>query len=88
MKKLLFVAIAFSATACSSDSSLQDTIYNAVESSTNIAIDSLHNAANKELQRHTGIDSLATRIGAADTINFEREIERGVKRKIIEELSK
>ena len=89
MKKLLFVVtIALSATACSSDNNLQDTLYNVVESGASMAIDSLHNAANKELERHTGIDSLATKIGAEDTINVEREIERGVKRRIIEELSK
>lgn len=88
MKKLLFVAIALSATACSSDNNLQDTLYNVVESSANMAIDSLHQTADRELERHTGIDSLATRIGAADTIDVEREIERGVKRRIIEELSK
>ncbi|MFD2515203.1 hypothetical protein ACFSRY_15120 [Pontibacter locisalis] len=87
MKKLLYVAIALSATACSTENNLQDTLYNAVESGANMAIDSLHQTANKELKRHTGIDSLATKIGAADTINVEREIERGVKRKIIEQLS-
>lgn len=89
MKKLLYVAvIAFSATACSSDNNLQDTLYNVVESGANMAIDSLHNAANKELERHTGIDSLATIIGTVDTIDVEREVEREVKRRIIEELSK
>ncbi|MEJ8804498.1 hypothetical protein [Pontibacter sp. H249] len=88
MKKLLYVAIALSATACSTENNLENTLYNVVESGANMAIDSLHQAANKELERHTGIDSLATKIGAADTINVEREIERGVKRRIIEELSK
>ena len=88
MKKLLYVALALCATACSSENNLQDKLYNVVESSASMAIDSLHHAANKELERHTGIDSLATKIGAADSINIEREIERGVKRRIIEELSK
>ncbi|MEJ8755538.1 hypothetical protein WG947_00905 [Pontibacter sp. H259] len=89
MKKLLYVAIfALSTTACSSENNLEDKLYNVVENSANMAIDSLHHAANKELERHTGIDSLATKIRAADTIDVEREIERGVKRKIIEELSK
>ncbi|WP_299700532.1 hypothetical protein [uncultured Pontibacter sp.] len=88
MKKLLYVAIAVSATACSSDNNLQDTLYNVVESGANMALDSLHHTANKELERYTGIDSLANKIGAVDTINVEREIERGVKRRIIEELSK
>jgi 4-hydroxybenzoate polyprenyltransferase len=89
MKKLLYVAIALCATtACSTENNLENTLYNVVESGANMAMDSLHQAANKELERHTGIDSLATKIGAADTINVEREIERGVKRRIIEELSK
>ncbi|MBC5992276.1 hypothetical protein [Pontibacter cellulosilyticus] len=88
MKKLLYVAIALSATACSTDNNLQDTLYNVAESGATMAIDSLHQAANKELERHTGIDSLATKIGSADTINVEREIERGIKRKLIEQLSK
>lgn len=89
MKKLLYVAaIALGATACSSENDLQDTLYNVVESSANMAIDSLHQAADKELERHTGIDSLATIIRTADTIDVEREVERTVKRKIIEELSK
>lgn len=88
MKKLLYVAIALSATSCSVDNDLQDTLYNVVEAGANMAIDSLHHTANKELERYTGIDSLASKIGAADTMNVEREIERGVKRRIIEELSK
>ena len=88
MKKLLYVAIALCATSCSSDNNLQDTLYNVVEDSASMAIDSLHQAANKELERHTGIDSLATKIRAVDTLDVEREIERGLKRRIIEELSK
>ena len=84
MKKILYVAIALSAVSCSTENNLEDALYNAVESGANMAIDSLHNAANEELKRHTGIDSLASKIKAADTINVERE----VKRKIIEELSK
>ncbi|MDO6391303.1 hypothetical protein Q4E40_14275 [Pontibacter sp. BT731] len=88
MKKLLYVAIALCATSCSSDHNLEDTLYNVVESGATMVMDSLHHTANKELERYTGIDSLANKIGAVDTINVEREIERGVKRRIIEELSK
>lgn len=88
MKKFLYIALAFSAVSCSSDNNLEDTFYNVVESGATMVIDSLHHTANKELERYTGIDSLANKIGAADTINVEREIERGVKRRIIEELSK
>ncbi|NEM99052.1 hypothetical protein [Pontibacter burrus] len=83
MKKILYVAIALCTASCSIDNNLEDTLYNVVESGANMAIDSLHHAANKELERHTGIDSLASKISAADTINVEREI----KRKIIESLS-
>ncbi|SIR02450.1 hypothetical protein [Pontibacter lucknowensis] len=88
MKKLLYVAIALSATACSSENNLQDTLYNIAESGASMALDSLHHTANRELERYTGIDSLANKIGAVDTINVERKIERGVKRRLIEELSK
>ncbi|WP_018477596.1 hypothetical protein [Pontibacter roseus] len=88
MKKLLYVAIVLSATSCSSDNNLQDTLYNIAESGANMAIDSLHHTANKELERYTGIDSLANKVRAIDTINVEREIERGVKRRLIEELSR
>ncbi|MBX0331859.1 hypothetical protein K3G39_01265 [Pontibacter sp. HSC-14F20] len=88
MKKLLYVAIVLSVTSCSSENNLEDTLYNIAESGATMVIDSLHHTANKELERYTGIDSLANRIGAADTINVEREIERGIKRRLIEELSK
>ncbi|SIT77508.1 hypothetical protein [Pontibacter indicus] len=88
MKKLLFVALAFGAASCSSDHNLEDTLYNVAEAGATMVIDSLHHSANKELERYTGIDSLAHKIGAVDTINVEREVEREVKRRIIEELSK
>jgi hypothetical protein len=84
MKKLLYVAIALLTASCSVENDIQDTLYNVVESGANMAMDSLHNAANKELEKHTGIDSLASKIGSADTINVERE----VKREIIRQLSK
>ncbi|MBB6610602.1 hypothetical protein H7F15_06110 [Pontibacter sp. Tf4] len=83
MKKILYVAVALSMASCSADNALEDTLYNVVEAGANMAIDSLHQAADRELERHTGIDSLASRISASDTINVERE----VKRKIIESLS-
>ena len=83
MKQFLYVAIALFASSCSTESDLQDTFYKAVESGASVALDSLHNAANNELERHTGIDSLATRMKAADTITVEREVER----EIIERLS-
>lgn len=83
MKKFLYVAITLFASSCSTENDLQDTLYKVVESSANTALDLLHNAANNELERHTGIDSLATRMKAADTINVERE----AKREIIERLS-
>ena len=88
MKKLLYVAIALTAISCSSENNLEDTFYHVVESGATMVIDSLHHTANKELERYTGIDSLANKINAVDTINVEREIEREVKRKLIEELSK
>ncbi|MBF8963781.1 hypothetical protein I0P70_11015 [Pontibacter sp. FD36] len=88
MKKLLYVAMALSFTACSFENDLEDTLYRVAESGANMVLDSLHHTANKELDRYTGIDSLSSKIGAMDTLNVEREIERGVKRRIIEELSK
>lgn len=84
MKKILFVAIALCAASCSAENDLQETLNNVVESGTNMALDSLHNIADKELQRHTGVDSLASRIRSADTINVERE----VKRELLRQLSK
>ncbi|MBF9255162.1 hypothetical protein I2I11_17825 [Pontibacter sp. 172403-2] len=84
MKKFLYVAAALLASSCSTENDLQDTLYDVAESSANMALDSLHNAVNKELERHTGIDSLVTKMKAADTINLEREIEQ----EIIEQLSK
>ncbi|PKV75138.1 hypothetical protein [Pontibacter ramchanderi] len=88
MKKLLYVALALSATACSPDHNLEDALYRVAEAGATVVIDSLHHTANKELERYTGIDSLTSRIGAMDTINVEREVEREVKRRIIEELSR
>ena len=84
MKKSLYVAIALLASSCSTENDLQDTFYNVVESSTNMALDSLHKAANDELERHTGIDSLATKMKAADTINLEREVEREIIKQLSE----
>ncbi|WP_242920708.1 hypothetical protein [Pontibacter liquoris] len=84
MKKYLYVAIALVFASCSTESDLRDTLYNVVESGATMALDSLHNTANKELERHTGIDSLTTKMKAIDTINVEREL----KREIIEQLSK
>lgn len=49
-----------------------------------MALDSLQNMADKELQGQTGVDSLATRFRSADTIDVERE----VKRELIERLLK
>ena len=84
MKKFLYVAIALLASSCSTESDLQDTLYKVVESSANMALDSLHKAANDELERHTGIDSLATKMKAADTINLEREVEREIIKQLSE----
>lgn len=83
MKKYLYVAIALFATSCSAENDLQDTLYNVVESRATMAMDTLYQTANNELERHTGIDSLATKMKAADTINVERVI----KREILERLS-
>ena len=48
-----------------------------------MALNSLQNVANEELQRHTGVDSLETRVRSADTIDVERE----VKRELLKQLS-
>jgi len=84
MRKLLYVAIALCVTSCSTENNLEDTLYKVVESGASMALDSLHHAADKELERHTGIDSMATKLRMADTINVDREI----KREVIERLAK
>ncbi len=76
MKKILFVALALSAVSCSTENNLEETLYNVAESGANMIIDSLHHAADKEIKRHTDLDSLASRVAAIDTINVEREVKR------------
>jgi hypothetical protein len=83
MKKLIYSALLLCTVSCSMENNLEDKLYDAVESGANIAIDSLENSVDKELQRHTGIDSVASKIRSVDTINVERE----VKREIIKRLS-
>ena len=83
MKKVLYLIMALGAVSCTTENNVKDTLYNVMESGANMAVDSLHRVANKELERRTGIDSLASKIGAADTINVERE----VKRELIKVLS-
>ena len=78
MKNLLYVALALCAMSCTSQNNLEDTLYNVVKTGSNMAIDSLSNAANKEIERHIGIDSLATKLVAVDSINVERELKRGI----------
>lgn len=84
MKKILYIALAISAFSCTAETDLEGRLYDLVESSADMAMDTLHNVADKELQRHTGIDSLSARIRSADTIDVERE----VKRALLKELSK
>ena len=83
MKKILYVAIVLFAASCSESNDLQETFGNIVETGAITALDSLQNVANEELQRHTGVDSMATRLRAADTIDVERE----VKRELLKQLS-
>ncbi|AKD05859.1 hypothetical protein PKOR_20350 [Pontibacter korlensis] len=83
MKKILYVAIVLFAASCSERNGVQGAFENIVETGTNMALDSLQNIADKELQRHTGVDWLTTKIRSADTINVERE----AKRALIEQLS-
>jgi hypothetical protein len=82
-KKILYVAIAISTASCSARNDLQETFDNVVEAGSDMALDSLQNMADRELQGHTGVDSLATRLRSADTIDVERE----AKRELIERLS-
>lgn len=83
MKKILYVAIALSAAACSARNDLQETFENVVEAGSDMALDSLQHRADKELQGHTGVDSLAARFRSADTLDVKRE----VRRELIERLS-
>ncbi|PRY05041.1 hypothetical protein CLV24_13158 [Pontibacter ummariensis] len=83
MKKILYLAIVLFAVSCSERNDLQETFGNIVETGANMALDSLQNVANEELQRQTGVDSLATRIRSTDTIDVERE----VKRELLKQLS-
>lgn len=83
MKKILYVAIAISAASCSERNDLQETFENVVGAGSAMALDSLQHMADKELQGHTGVDSLASRVRSVDTIDVERE----VKRELIERLS-
>ncbi|MFD3003868.1 hypothetical protein ACFS7Z_26165 [Pontibacter toksunensis] len=83
MKKILYIAIALGAASCSARNDLQETFGNVVEAGTDMALDTLQNIADEELQSHTGIDSLATRLHSADTIDVERE----VKHELLKQLS-
>lgn len=83
MKKILYLTIALCAVSCSAESDFQNTLYNVAASGTDMALDSLQQAANKELEKHTGVDSLATKIRSSDTIH----VERAVKQELIDLLS-
>ncbi len=83
MKTILYVAIVVFAVSCSERGDLQRTFGSIVETGANMALDSLQNVTNEELQRRTGVDSLATRLRAVDTIDVERE----VKRELLKQLS-
>ncbi|WP_299825637.1 hypothetical protein [uncultured Pontibacter sp.] len=84
MKKFLFVAFALFAASCSADNNLEDALYNVVETTAEMALDSLNQVVDKELKSHTGIDSLGSRIRATDTLNVEREVKRELIRVLSE----
>ena len=84
MKKTLYIAILLFAASCSARNDLQGALENVVETGTDMALDSLKNIADKELQRHTGVDSLATRLRSVDTIDVEREVKRELLRQLSE----
>ena len=83
MKKILYLAIVLFAASCSESGNIQNTFENVVEVGTNMALDSLQNIADEELQRYTGVDSLTTRLQATDTIDAEKLI----KNELLKQLS-
>ena len=67
-----FALVAFMASSC--------------ESVTTAATDAATNAArdivNTEFERHTGIDSVSTKVGSLDTLNVEETIKGEVDREV------
>ncbi|GEO04912.1 hypothetical protein AAE02nite_25760 [Adhaeribacter aerolatus] len=49
---------------------------------TTAATDAAKDVANTEFERHTGIDSVSTRVGSLDTLNVEGVIKREVGREV------